>query len=112
MHADDVANAALYFIEKKYNEPKCFFVAYDENSLNTFAGLRLLYDSMEKKQSLDKVTKSICLPIVVPYILRKALRGNSNMGDVTYSSKKILSHGFHYKVGLSETVRRYWENQR
>ncbi len=111
VHADDVANAALYFIEKKIDRPECFFVAYDEDPHNTFAGLRLLYDSFKKKQALDKNTKHVHLPIIVPYILRRVLRGNSNMGDVQYSSKKILSYGFKYKVGLRETIRRYWKSQ-
>jgi len=111
VHADDIVNAALYFIGKKFDRPECFFVAYDEDPLNTFVGLRFLYDSFKKKQVLDKTTKHVHLPIIVPYILRKILRGNSNMGDVKYSSKKILSQGFDYKIGLSETVKRYWVNQ-
>ena len=66
VHADDVVNASLYFIEKKLDRPECFFVAYDEDPLNTFAGLRLLYDSFKKKQGLDKITKHVHLPIIIP----------------------------------------------
>ncbi len=112
VHTDDVANAALYFMDKQFDEPKCFFLAYDEDPLNTFAGVRLLYDSLEKKQSIDKTPKAVCLPIVIPYFLRKILRGNSNMGDIRYSSKRILSHGFNYKIGLRETIRKYWATNR
>jgi nucleoside-diphosphate-sugar epimerase len=111
VNTDDVVNAALYFIDKKFDQPECFFLAYDEDLYSTFAGLQLLYDSFGKTQLLDKTPKHISLPIIVPYLIKKILRKNSNMGDVKYSSKKILSHGFNYKVGLRETIRRYWESQ-
>ncbi len=111
VHADDVVNAALYFVDKRYNEPKCFFVSYDEDSLNTYAGLRLLYYSLDNKKSIDEIPKYVHLPIFIPYILRKILRGTGNMGDVKYSSNSILSHGFSYKIGLNETVKKYWKKQ-
>ncbi len=107
VHAEDVVNAALYFIEKEFGEPECFFVGYDEDYLNTFSGLRFLYDSYEKKLTTKETPIQVHLPIIIPYVLRKILRGHGNMGDVKYSSKKILSHGFNYKIGLSETVRRF-----
>jgi nucleoside-diphosphate-sugar epimerase len=111
VHADDVVNAATYFMDKQFDKPECFFVSYDEDYLNTFAGLRLIYDALERKQSLNSIRKHWHLPITIPFVLRKILRGNGNMGDVNYSSKKILSYGFSYKVGLRETIKKYWENQ-
>jgi len=108
VHTEDVVRAAMFFINKKLDRPECFFLAYDEDLFSTFSGLQLLYDSLEKNQEPDKTSKHIFLPIIIPYLLRKILRGKGNMGDVKYLSKKILSHGFNYKIGLRETVKQYW----
>ncbi len=111
VHTDDVVNAALYFIGKKIDKPECFFLAYDEDLHSTFTGLQLLFDSFGKTESLDKISKHIFLPIIVPYLIKRILWRGNNMGDVKYSSRKILSSGYKYKVGLKETIRRYWESQ-
>lgn len=111
VHTDDVVNAALYFIGKRFDGPECFFLAYDEDSHSTFSGLQLLYDSFRKAEPVEKISKHFTLPIIVPNLMRSIIYGKKNPGNVKYSSKKILSYGFKYQIGLSETVKRYWENQ-
>ncbi|GAI65017.1 unnamed protein product [marine sediment metagenome] len=43
VHAEDVAEAAMYFVSRPFNIPRCFFVSCDYELLNTFAGLWALY---------------------------------------------------------------------
>ncbi|WP_094603864.1 ADP-L-glycero-D-manno-heptose-6-epimerase [Sporomusa silvacetica DSM 10669] len=106
IHAEDVAAAAIYFISKPVEHPECFFVANDDHKLNTFAGLWDLYRAILKGNRTEISTKRWHLPVAVPYLLRKLLRGKSNMGDVRYSSKKIESEGFKFQVGVDGAVQR------
>jgi nucleoside-diphosphate-sugar epimerase len=106
IHADDVAAAAMYFISKKYTPPCCFFVSCDHEPLNTFAGLWSLYNAILNQKPVGSVRSVKHLPISIPYILRRIVRGKSNKGDVRYSSKSILSEGFKFKLGLEGAIKR------
>ncbi len=106
IHAEDVAAAATYLVSHKFNTPRCFFVSCDHEPLNTFAGLWSLYHARQNRKPVDFVRPVKHLPIFIPYILRRLFRGHSNKGDVRYSSKKLLSEGFKFKLGLKGAIKR------
>ena len=106
VHAEDVARAAVFFIKHPIIKPQCFFVSYDDESLNTFSGIWSLYRHMLNEQSIERVKPVAHMPIVIPYLVRRLRARHSNLGDVRYSSKKLLSTGFRFQVGIDETVRR------
>ena len=106
VHAMDVADAALYLIDYDDDKPSCFFVSCDHERLNTYAGLWSLYSAIENGRQVDEIEPALHLPIVVPYLLRKLWRGTGNPGDVRYSSEKLLSTGFCYRLGVEGAVRR------
>ncbi len=107
VHADDVAAAALHFAAaRQFDQPRCFFVSRDDDPVNTFAGLWSLYKALESGGTGDNVRPMAHLPLQIPYVLRQLWRGAGNRGDVRYSSKKLLSEGFTYPIGVKEAVRR------
>jgi len=106
VHAMDVADAAIYLISHTADGPSCFFVSCDHEQLNTLAGLWSFYRAIERSKPVEAIKPIIHLPIIVPYLLRKLWRGTSNLGSVRYSSEKLLSTGFRYRLGLEGAVRR------
>jgi nucleoside-diphosphate-sugar epimerase len=105
VHAENVAEAAMYFVSRPVESPACFFVSCDHEPLNTYAGVWALYQAFKDGQSGDDVRPALHLPWMVPYLLRRLWRGTGNRGDVRYSSKKLLSEGFQYPYDLEATVR-------
>jgi nucleoside-diphosphate-sugar epimerase len=112
VHAEDVARAALYLSSQPINSPACFFVSCDHEQFNTFAGLWSLYKAIERGQAIDGIRPVGHLPIIIPHMLRRLRRGPGNYGNVRYSSKKLLSTGFRYHLGVEGTVRRIAALQR
>jgi nucleoside-diphosphate-sugar epimerase len=112
VHADDVAQAALYLSSYPIDTPECFFVSCDHERFNTFGGLWSLYKVIQQSRSIESVGSMIHLPLVIPHILRRLSRRNSNYGNVRYSSEKLLSTGFRYRLGVEGAVRRIAETQR
>jgi len=106
IHAEDIAAAATYFISHQFNAPRCFFVSCDHEPLNTFAGLWSLYNAIQNRKPVDSVQPVKHLPIFIPYFLRRIVRGYSNKGDIRYSSKKLLSEGFKFPLGLEGAIKR------
>jgi hypothetical protein len=53
----------------------------------------------------------IHLPIIIPHVLRRLSRGSGNYGNIRYSSEKLLSSGFRYRLGVEGAVRRIVESQ-
>jgi len=106
VHVEDVAEAAVYFISRPVGTPQCYIVSYDHELLNTFSGLWALYDAYRAKRSFDVVRPVAHLPLCVPYVLRRIIRGTGNKGDVRYSSKKLMETGFVFKLGLLGAVSR------
>lgn len=105
VHADDVSDAAVYFISSPINDEfPIFFVSCDEHPLNTFAGIWSLYRTMVHKNGFEFIEPVIHLPIVIPHILRKIWRGTSNWGNIRYSSKKLSNSGFKFRLGFVGTV--------
>jgi len=105
VHAEDVAEAALYFISRSFDSPQCYFVSCDHEPLNTFAGLWALYRAIENDRPVDSVRPVLHLPLIVPHTLRKLWRGRGNRGDVRYSSEKLISEGFKFHLGIEGAVK-------
>lgn len=106
VHVEDVAAAALFFVGRHIEGPECFFVSCDEEPLNTYAGIWSLYKAYEKDLSAESVKPAFDAPLIVPYILRRLWRGHSNRGDVRYSSKKLMSAGFVFPLGLRKAIKK------
>jgi nucleoside-diphosphate-sugar epimerase len=105
VHAENVAEAAMYFVSHPVESPACYFVSCDHEPLNTYAGIWALYQAIRDSHNADEVRPVLHLPLIVPYILRSLWRGIGNRGDVRYSSKKILSEGFRFPLDLKATVK-------
>ena len=112
VHAEDVAEAALYLYALAIASPASFIVSCDHEPFNTFGGLWSLYKAMQQGRSSEGVISMIHLPIIIPYILRRLWRGSCNYGNVRYSSEKLLSTGFRYHLGVEGAVRRIVSSRR
>jgi nucleoside-diphosphate-sugar epimerase len=100
VHARDVAHAAAFFMDEKptTSKPDCYIVSCDDDPMNTVAGCwALLHD----KNSGSKVH----LPWIVPYVLRRIVKGPCNRGDLRYSSKKLIAAGYNFKLGFKGAMR-------
>jgi len=106
LHAEDVAEAAMYFVSRPFTTPQCFFVSCDHEPLNTFAGLWSLYRTYKNSGPVGSVRPVLHLPIIIPHLLRKLFRGRGNRGDVRYSSEKLISEGFKFHLGLEGAVKK------
>ena len=105
VHAEDVAEAAIYFISRPFDSPQCFFVSCDHEPLNTWAGLWALYRAVENNRLVEGVRPGQYVSLIVPHILRRLWRGKGNRGDVRYSSEKLMFMGFKFPLGVEGTVK-------
>jgi hypothetical protein len=46
------------------------------------------------------------VPLIIPHLLRKLIRGVGNRGDVRYSSAKLIAEGFKFSLGVNGCVKR------
>ncbi|MCX5705958.1 MAG: NAD-dependent epimerase/dehydratase family protein [Candidatus Omnitrophica bacterium] len=106
VHAEDVAHAAVYFISYPLEAPQRYIVSCDNEPLNTLSGLWELYKAYREGKSVHNLRPVPHLPLFVPYLLRKIIRGGGNMGDVRYSAEKLLKTGFTFKLGLKGAIMR------
>lgn len=106
IHVDNVAAAAIHFIELPLDTPECFFVSCDHEVVNTFASMWALYHQSSNQKNTINFNRPFYLPIIVPYLLRKIFKGTGNMGDVRYSSKKLISTGFRFPIDIENTIQR------
>lgn len=104
VHAEDVAEAAIYFSNQSLQNPRLFFVSLDADPLNTVANLWSLYRTNATGHHGNLVTPILHLPVAVPYFLRRMLRQTGNSGKVKYSSNRLASEGFRFGFGVRETV--------
>ena len=103
VHAEDVADAAIFFMNTHFEKPECYIVSCDHDARNTYAGLWNLY----KKYSHRKFTGNrlvFHMPMIIPHMLRSLKRGKSNRGNIQYSSDKLLSEGFRFSLGVEGAV--------
>lgn len=105
VHAEDVADAAIFFMNTHFEKPECYIVSCDHDARNTYTGLWNLY----KKYSHREFTGNrqvFHVPMIVPHMLRFLRRGKSNQGNIQYSSDKLLSEGFRFSLGVEGAVQR------
>ena len=105
VHASDVADAAIYLLQFDYKHPELYFVSCDEDTLNTFAGLWSLCQSEILRANCGIVRPIWHLPLEIPHLLRRVLRGHGNRGNVRFSSGKLRSQGFTFPLGVTGAVR-------
>jgi nucleoside-diphosphate-sugar epimerase len=105
VHADDVADAALYFLERPAAQPRLFFVSLDEDPLNTVGNLWSLYRALAAGREASAAVPIAYLPLFVPHVLRKLRGTGGNSGAVRYSSKRLVAEGFEFSLGVAGAVR-------
>lgn len=106
VHAEDVADAAIYFIDRLAQKPRVFFVSCDDDPLNTVAGLWSLYHALADGHDGTVVTPIAHLPLAIPYFVRRLWRGGGNRGNVKYSSRRLIAEGFIFPLGVTGAVRK------
>ncbi len=99
VHSRDVARAALFFLDNKFEQPECFFVGNDEAESNTFAGVWGIYSSV--RSNVETPSVPLHLPQFFPRLLRRLLCGRFSNGSVCYSSEKLRKHGFEMTLNLN-----------
>jgi len=104
VHAEDVAEAAIYFSERPERNVRVFIVSLDEDPLNTVAHIWSLYKKNVSGSFLRRIVALPYLPEIVPYYLRRATGQLGNRGSVRYSSKRLSIEGFKFKFGVKEIV--------
>jgi len=112
VHAEDVADAAIYFIDRPAQKPRIFFVSCDDDPLNTVAGLWSLYQALADGRDGTAVTPIAHLPLAIPYFIRRLWRGVGNRGDVKYSSGRLIAEGFKFPLGVTGAVRKVIRDRR
>ncbi|MCX5855326.1 MAG: NAD-dependent epimerase/dehydratase family protein [Deltaproteobacteria bacterium] len=112
VHAEDVADAAMYFMNTHFEKPSHFIVSCDYEPFNTFSGLWSLCKAIQQGRSIEGISSVAHLPVIVPYFLRRLWRGSCNYGNVRYSSEKLLATGFHYHLGVEGAVRQIVASRR
>lgn len=111
IHADDVADAALFFLNTSFKKPECYIVSCDYDERNTYAGLWSLYN----QQNRGKCTyypQRLHLPTLIPHVLRSLKCSKVNKGNICYLSKKLFLTGFNFSLGVEGAVARiasYWK---
>ncbi len=105
IHAEDVASAALHFIERPIStSPRTYFVSCDADPLNTVSNLWRVYKTVTAGSGPSKVFGFPYLPVLIPYALRFMSGRPANRGDVRYSAKRIESEGFRLAFGVEKIV--------
>ncbi len=105
VHADDVANAAMFFLEKEVSfSPRKYFVSLDHDPLNTVSDLWSQYASIARPNKHAYPAKFPHLPDVVPYSIRRMIGRPGNRGRTKYSSGRLLAEGFEYSMGVREAI--------
>lgn len=101
VHAKDVAEVGLYFMDKRLEKPEVFFVSYDDDVRNTVLGIYNLCCSIQGSEG-SKMPFS--LSNTIPYVVRKCKQGKSLHGRVRFSEKKLRGAGFIFSLGLEKAI--------
>lgn len=105
IHAEDVAAAAVHFIERPIStSPRTYFVSCDADPLNTVSNLWRIYKTVTAGSERGKVFGFPHIPVFIPYALRFMSGRPANRGDVRYSAKRIESEGFRLAFGVEKIV--------
>ena len=100
IYAEDVANAALFFLKNIVPKVNIYFVSIDDDEDNTVIGIYNLYQSICNKKGRIR----LLMPDYVPYFLRKIYRGDSMHGRVRFSNEKIKKQGFVFEYGVRNSL--------
>ena len=111
VHAEDVAAAAVHFLDRPSGDPRVFFVSLDHDPLNTVANLWRLHRALSRGRSGIELGPFPHLPAAVPRLLRRLTRGRGNRGTVRYASDRLLSEGFRYSLGVADAVQRILQDR-
>ncbi len=111
VNVEDVAAAATYLISHPASDPQCFIVSCDDEPLNTFGSIWALSNAFRRGEPTGGMQPAPHLPVLVPHLIRRVLRGRSNSGVVRYSSKKLLETGFVFRRGVRDSVKEIAEAQ-
>ncbi|WP_038246560.1 NAD-dependent epimerase/dehydratase family protein [Ghiorsea bivora] len=101
VHAKDVAEAGLYFMDKRLMKPEVFFVSYDDDTRNTVLGVYNLCCSMQGNLGAKIL---FALPNMISHFVRQCKQGKSLHGRVRFSEKKLRSAGFMFSLGLEKAI--------
>ena len=105
IYAEDVANAALFFLKNIIPKVNIYFVSIDDDDDNTVISIYNMYHSMCNKNERIR----LLMPDYVPYILRKIYRGDSLHGRVRFSNEKIKKQGFVFEYGVRKSLQEIYK---
>lgn len=97
-------------MDNRFPGTNIYSVSIDHDENNTLLSVCNLYRLLCGNG--DIVPKA--MPVVVPYVLRKILRGSAMLGSVKYSSNKILNSGFVFNydvLGIINEICQYEKEQ-
>jgi nucleoside-diphosphate-sugar epimerase len=98
VYVEDVAAAAVHWIQHSCRKAvDMFIVSSDEEDGNTH---REVQASLASKCPAAPRPFKIAAPLFIPHYARLIKSGNSNVGDVVYSSRKLREAGFTLPYGL------------
>lgn len=106
VHAEDVARAAFFFKDTRFDTPACFFVSCDADPWNTVAGIRAMYNALKCGITPQLSNCPAHLPVYVPHLLRQLANRPGLRGDQRFSSQKLLAQGFMYHCNVKSIVQR------
>lgn len=104
VHAMDVAAAALHLSGVELEKPECYYIACDEDELNTVGGIVAYYDYLKQGES-GEPEAPLSLPVFVPNLIRRIRRGPSLHGRTRFSSAKLRATGFEPPLGFRGAIR-------
>ncbi|MFH0910626.1 MAG: NAD(P)-dependent oxidoreductase [Planctomycetota bacterium] len=101
VYVEDAAAVAVFFLQH-LPSARCetFIVSSDAEAGNTFRGVRATLRSLQEHRSIP--IKGLQPPIQLPWLLRRFRHGETNLGDIVYSSHRLFSTGFRMPFGLKQ----------
>ncbi|MDX8409020.1 MAG: NAD-dependent epimerase/dehydratase family protein [Mariprofundales bacterium] len=118
VHASDVASAAVFFMDRAFtggswHQPECFYVACDEDAMNTVGGIYACYrHGLEYGVWNENPAPPFALPRWLPHWVRTLRRGPGLHGRVRFSSAKLKQFGFVLPMGFRGALRDIIEAQK
>ena len=103
VHSEQVADSAVYFMDRKIDEPEIFFIGNDDDPDNTFQGIWNKYCDLF---NLGERKINHTLPLWIPYWIRVVRGRKSNIGSVRYSSGKLERYGLKNFWSVEELITR------
>jgi nucleoside-diphosphate-sugar epimerase len=100
VYVEDVAAAAVHWLHTSLQKRvDTFIVSSDEETGNTHREVQV---SLASKVGTAPRPFRISAPLFVPHWARIIRSRNSNLGDVVYSSRKLVYRGFRFPYGLQD----------